>query len=1455
MRLKLLTLFLFLTGTVTFAQTQFKSFSQDTGVYIKELGEFMNEDKSDEGEKTYNLFLVEWKRTILTDDQRRFIVRLSNKMLMQKLRANPDFVSFLKALTAFSKQNKGEAIFINWQKIADKTVADNKKAFKEFMDFSAGLFEDNIIFKSNSKTWQCTSPQYELKFDAEPYIVFKNTDLKCFANGNNTTIYNTSGSYYPNKRSWIGTGGKMGYTRVGLDMDNVWVDINNYTINTDKYEFTIDSVFLTNKQYKQYKVAGVITEKLISISEPANQSYPKFKSYNNDIFIDDFGKGIHYKGGFGMYGKQVAGIGTTAKRAAFTFFYKDSLRCKIESVEFFISDEMISAEDTKFRILVKNDSLFHPKMRVTFNRKDRVLVLYRGKEGVESGPLYDSYHRIEMYVDEVLWRIDGPIVEFKMTTKDQSARFESLSFYKDQRYEAMQGALDYNPLTKVAQMCRARKSPDFTLQEFADFMGSKEEYVLPFVLLMADKGFCDYDIDNKKVHVYNKVYDYVNAHNGVADYDIIKFESIIAAHPNASMNLVNFDLKVEGVPRLQLSDSQNVYVILKEQTLNIKKNREMEFDGRVHAGRFDFFGKGFDFDYQNFNIHLSNVDSMKFFFPAKEKDEYGRDQMVRINSVLENIYGTLYIDHPNNKSSRVNYPEYPIFTSDKGSNVFYDYPTTQGGSYTRSRFYFKVDPFTIDSLDNFTKEGLFFEGEFMSDGIVPNFRHKLSLQDDYSLGFLLHTPAGGYPLYKGKGRGDFEMSLSNLGFFGNGSIDYLTTHLTSNKFLFLLDSMNTIADDVVTTKSALFPSATTHGAYVEWRAYRDTMSIFQQKEPFLMYDKALTMVGSLIITPKGMGGSGTTSFDDADISSKVFQFANHTFSSNVASFKLKTVDPTKFAFSATNVKAFVDMDKRYADFKSNVMGSKVDLPYNQYRSSLSDMTWKIDEKKIILNAGAKQSPQSAVFISTLHEQDSLNFISTNAIFDLKTYILTCYKVPYIYVADSKIFPDSNMVVINKDALMNTLDKCLMKADTVNAYHELYNCSINILGRQSMRGTGFYNFTDRMKVKKVIYFSEINVNTEKQMTAKSVISDTNAFVLSKHFDFKGDALLTSVKRDLTFNGYVLPLHEAPPASVWFRFDDAVNKDSVLLKIDDPIDADKNPLSIGFNVANDSVGLYTSFFSRRHSYSDDMILLARSGKMYYDETTEEFKVGDAKKLRKKSYQGSMVTFNDAKRTITGEGKINFNANAPKFNIKAAGIITNKIDSSYTLDLVAIFDFLLPAEAQKIMADTVFSTSRELPDIASDRYVMKAGLGELADEKNYDAVINKLEKDGKVNLVDEFEKTLLITDLKMTWKPQNRAFVGIGGIGINSIGNKVIQKRLFGKIQITKKRSGDQIGIYFETNSDTWYYFNFRGKTLSVLSNDENFNKAIKDNIAKMSDDTYRLQIATLRDKTIFLKFLEY
>ena len=98
------------------------------------------------------------------------------------------------------------------------------------------------------------------------------------------------------------------------------------------------------------------------------------------------------------------------------------------------------------------------------------------------------------------------------------------------------------------------------------------------------------------------------------------------------------------------------------------------------------------------------------------------------------------------------------------------------GVYNRDKFYFKLDPFNIDSLDNFRNEGLRFEGNFSSAGIFPTFKEILTLQKDYSLGFIRQTPPGGFDAYGGKAKYNNEIRLSNKGLRGGGELDFSSSH-------------------------------------------------------------------------------------------------------------------------------------------------------------------------------------------------------------------------------------------------------------------------------------------------------------------------------------------------------------------------------------------------------------------------------------------------------------------------------------------------------------------------------------------------------------------------------------------------------------------------------------------------------------------------------------------------------
>ncbi|MGY8927933.1 MAG: hypothetical protein ACKVJC_11680, partial [Flavobacteriales bacterium] len=185
-------------------------------------------------------------------------------------------------------------------------------------------------------------------------------------------------------------------------------------------------------------------------------------------------------------------------------------------------------------------------------------------------------------------------------------------------------------------------------------------------------GYVYYDFDDDRILIKEKLHHYVRAKAQQEDYDVIKFSSNVDEESNATINLLNYDLTIRGVKNVLLSDTQKVYVYPKDQIVVVKKNRDFAFTGVVNAGKFEYFAKDCYFNYDEFLIDFSNIDSLRIWANTRKKGEHGNNQERRVVSVLEHLKGVLYIDLPQNKSHIEDLPTYPIFDSQKDSYVFYD---------------------------------------------------------------------------------------------------------------------------------------------------------------------------------------------------------------------------------------------------------------------------------------------------------------------------------------------------------------------------------------------------------------------------------------------------------------------------------------------------------------------------------------------------------------------------------------------------------------------------------------------------------------------------------------------------------------------------------------------------------------------------------------------------------------
>lgn len=1445
-----------------------KTMFEATAMGKKEISAYMEE------------FTLAWNSVGYNDNIKKATYNSCNLMVAKKLRILPEYKSYLTSVMNFVNSDQRESNFLSWQECINKILKGKIiKYYSDYLEMSENLFASNTFYKSAVVKYSSDNNKYIFEYDSVPKVIFRSLNLRCFNNQNDSgVIYNTKGIYYPYKGMFVGEGGKVNWKRAGLEDNVVWAELKKYQITLKTSGFTADSVVFYNKNYFEKSLIGILNEKVVS-ERGSNISYPRFDSYNKRMLIPDIAKDLDYNGGFSMHGEKLLGSGNKEEDAQLIFKRDGKKFLVIGSKLIGITKDKFTSEATNIIFYFDKDSITHPCVNMKFINSTRVLSLIRSDEGISKSPFMNSFHKVNMYFEELSWKIDDPKIDLKMLigNTQEDAMFESANYFRSDSYDRIQGIDQVNPLIQMRDYVKKNgNSRIFSGDSYARFLKFSPNDVKPSLVHLSAMGFITYNTVDDEVLVNEKLYDYIAARAGHIDYDVIQFPSVVRGTANASINLLNYDMTIFGVRQIFMSDSQNVSIFPAEQKIILKKNRDFTFAGIIHAGRFDFFGKEFSFEYDKFTINLKNVDSLRLTVKSREPDAYGEYPLVRVKTVIENINGDLEIDNPANKSGRKPFPKYPIFNSFKDSYAYYNKKTIQNGKYHKDKFYFHLEPFTIDSLDNFSNEGLKFNGDFVSAGIFPTIKETLKLQSDYSLGFINQAPAAGYPLYDGKGTFNNAVKLSNQGLRGDGTIKYVTSLTKSNDFLFFPDSTNAIAQafDIAEQKAKPeFPQIHGEDAKVHWVPSKDVMFVSNSKDKkFKGYNGQTDFNGRLSLTPEQLFGNGTADLVNAKLEAKLVKFKYHSFSSDTANFSLKAEEIAALAFSTNNVSAKIDFDKRMGEFKSNGQGSVVRFPVNQYICYMDSFKWFMDEGSVELGASKANIAQNTKadldlegpeFISVHPKQDSLRFQSPSAKYDLKKYVISAKEVRYINVADARIYPDKGDVIIDKNAVMRTFTNSGIVANAVTKYHNLYNCTVNVLGRKSYTGSGFYDYVDEIKTKQTFYFSDISIDTTFQTYAETEIKDTSKFRLSPNFEYKGKVKLKASNRYLVFDGAARIYQDcASIPKTWFKFESEINPTAIYIPVSkEPLNIAGKPIAASIMVTTDSTHLYSAFLSPKESTNDSQVLPA-DGFLFFDKTSREYRISNKEKLNERSLPGNYLSLNTSDCKVYGEGKINFGADFGQVKIESNGTATHfLIPDSAIFDMLMSFNFFFDDAAIDKMGDVIASFP-ELSPTDLSRPVFEKGMREILGKESADKLISQLNLYGSYKkFPDELKKTLFLTDVQMKWNKQTLSYTSTGKIGVGNVNKIQINKYVDGRIEIIKKRGGDILNIYLELDSNNWYYFNYTRGTMLAVSSNEAFNSSFKDlkadkrkNAGGKGEQDYTYNICPATKKTLFLRKTE-
>lgn len=1492
----------------TFAQytlepTHFgKEFSQQLG-YTGDLRK--------DGASMTREFLAFWQSDSINNEQRDQFIKSINLLQSKGCKAFPDFVRFTDNLMIFIRKGYDYDQYLSYTTAIQKMIEKGRKIrvteVSEFLQTMNNMLRGGIICRNQRNYWKVNNVDFLITFENDKLLInIDNIDLIAYQNKDSLKIYRTSGIYDPIAKTWDGKGGQLGWERVGYSLDSMSVKLDKYHLNLTDVNLKADSVVLQNKYYFKESLMGELLDKVQNIEDLKKSTYPRFTSYSQDFDIKEIVKNVDYKGGFSVRGRNFIGAGTEDKKAEIRIERNDTTSFSAYANAFVFDPEKIVSDNCEIVLRLGSDSIYHPSVTMRYTivkrafekegqetgrkgRKQTVeydikengyLEVVRTKEGLSNLNFFDSYHQLSMDFTCMKWIIDKPTIVFStINTQGTPSEviFESADYYTYAKYKSIKKQDAIHPLEVLANFVSSWAGyPEFYIEDLAKYMKYGHEQILQWVYALEYKGYLTYDPHTQYVKIKPETWKFLDAHRGTIDSDVILFYSKVKTAEgvavdndtrtviqnsfgndttaNAKLSLINFDLKMDGVPFVHLSDSQNVMVYPKDQKLVIQKNRNFVFDGLVQAGQFYMYGSNFKFDYNRFLIEMPSCDSMKMVAQTLPEmgflDSNGEPKNAIVRNKLSGIRGTFYIDDPQNKSGRIRFEEYPTLNSEEKTYVYFDLPEIYNGIYERDRMYFSVEPFKIDSIKGFDKDNIKFKGTLFSGGIFPDINETLIVREsDWSLGFEHQTPASGLPIYDGRAKFKNTIDLSNKGLRGNGTIDYLTTTFSDSYVTFFPDNMEGHSK-IMNTRPAdapvEFPEVLGVENTLAWEIPEDKFVVEKDTANFNLYGGQAFLDGTLTLRSTGMIGKGNTYIEKAKFESEEYKYSREYFDADTSNFKFYTKDITDIDFESKNVHSHIDFKERKGDFVSNGESSIQTFPKNKYECTSDHTIWYMDEDNFAFKADqevmdklATMNPEddwekwesifvgSSKFTSIYPGQDRLEFYAPEALYNYNDYIITASGVGVIRVADAAVFPGDKKVIIYRDAVMDTLRNANILANVTSEYYKFYNSTVKIKGKKKYDANGYYDYKNETEVPQTIFFDKIGIERESTIASGEIIQDQN-FKITQHFGFQGNVKAYAAIDSLEYTGSTNIAYECDTNYTWFKFKSFVSPESPFIPIDSVVRSINNvPLVAGIMLSNTKV--YPAFLSRKIGSYDHSLLSSR-GYLYYSEEDNQYQISSMEKLYEHNLPGDFLAIDRETCDIYGEGKINFSNDFNTFKLNSYGSVTYPRESDTAIFSVTMLaDFYTNNQANEEFAKVINSTSPMPFDRNDDIYHL--ALKQYLGTEMYDKLLQHISFGNYDKFPKEIvEGKIILTGMDFRYYKEENAFIYYGPIGIANAGKSQINKMVSGCVKITKSRSGDKFEMLLEPDMDNWFYFKFAKNTMLMCSSDNKFNDIIINTKAK-------------------------
>lgn len=1401
--------------------------------FPNQLLEYLNSSTSDDSKKKANTKLIKQFTPMydrLDDRRQKGVVDIYAYAQKVRLKPVPDVVQMTETLLLYA--TAGDAALDGWMSAMARLEAKNSKskALGDFVDFSGQLMTDNKLYHSSSSDWSfAAGAQFSLGVkDGNIVVVFNEPiELTFSSNRDQNTIHGTRGVFDWTDGVWRGQGGSVDWTRTGLDRSECWADLKNYEAVVKFPKFSADSVSFVNTKYFARPIPGRIDEAVNNPSEPSKYSFPRFRSYQKDFVIKDILPGVDYSGSFMMNGSKFI-TADSLHEASLLFYRGGKKQLAVTSRKFIISpDRAVSENATVTFYIGDDDSIHNNGILVRYQAADKKVTLINDPKRSFYSPYTDTYHQLDIYCEAITWNTESDNLDFAtigQTASNTFATFESANYYTYKKFREIQGIDDINPVMRVHSFVEGNGST-FGIKRFSNFLGLDITQTKLMIHNLTKAGLVSYNDNTGRVEVKPKLYDYVFAYRKAKDfdYDAISLESASNGN-NARMSLDSSALIMRGVDRFVVSDSQQVVIYPRGGRLQVMKNRDFAFSGRIDVGKFIFFVTNATFSYDDYRFDLPQVDSMFFFVPMFNNP----DSEHIVLTPLHNLVGSLEVDAPDNHSGLTKNKQYPIFKSFESSYVYYDMPTIQKGQYHRDKFYYTLTPFTLTSLGDFETDSLRFSGVLTSAGIFPDIHEPLTVQRDYHLGFSIETLADGLPAYGGKGQYARKLQLDQKGLHGAGKLSYLASESRSKDFLFLPDSLLALTDTFIVREEQGFPDIHNGHASIHWLPYMDSMAVAQLRKgtPFTMYHDMTKFSGRLDLQPSGATASGSAAIREGELRSPRFALQTDEMTAVVTDFTLMSRTFNNVAFAAQNVRSKVDYKAHTATFQTNGEMQKTDLRLAKYESYADKFTWDMDHLNLALINSSSESSDGmenltvqerisrhtqpgAHFVCSDPGQGRLEFHAVGSAYHYEQGSLSCNGVYLVKVADAYIAPGGDTLFVRKGGKMAPMKNSQLMADGHNTFHHIFDADLTVASADAYSGSGTIYYVDEDDNKTPIILSKIETR-DGITVGNGTISDSAGFKLNSAFGFAGKVRVEGNRPDFWFEGGVRLLQECLPVSELglLAYADYTDPTSVRVTVPElPTDWRGNRITASILMDKVTLEPHSAFLTKERPADNE--LLGASGVLTYSKVRNQYLIGsEAKVAEPEEVAGPYLSMNLSDCTVDGEGPINFALKRTQCDLFCYGMTHVDIEGRQEIQLNTVFgvDFPIASSVVEAMAAYLADDLRLQPAKAFTNPAMRHTLMYILGAEDGSEAYSQYSATGQFDrLPEKLRHTILFDNVKWRYKPALGYYFD-GKTNLVSIGSKQLNLQVKVRANITKKGSNQQMTLYLQAANDHWYFFRF-------------------------------------------------